>query len=190
MFLRDPDATDLFFIDSDMSWDPEAFVKMCILPDDVIGGAYPVKNNWGAWTSIPKLHDGADANTKHLQGRKIDENNNLIEARVLAGGFIRIKRAVLEKFRAFHKDDWYIEPTTDPENPEHKFTKFYAAEQIEHRFFGEDHYFSRKLTEMGIRMFIYPNVNIIHWGTKDFAGNYDKFLKKEFNESMPAKEAA
>jgi hypothetical protein len=32
VFLQDPDATDLFFIDSDMSWDPEAFVKMCLLP--------------------------------------------------------------------------------------------------------------------------------------------------------------
>jgi len=190
MFLRDPDATDLFFIDSDMSWDAEAFVKMCVLPDDVVGGAYPVKNNWGAWTSIPKLHEGESKDVKHLQGRNIGDGNTLIEARVLAGGFIRIKRSVLERFREHHKDDWYIEPSTDPENPEHKFTKFYAAEQIEHRFFGEDHYFSRKLGEMGIRMFIYPNVNIVHWGTKDFAGNYDKFLRKEFNESKPAEKAA
>lgn len=196
MFLRDPDATDLFFVDSDMSWDPEAFVKMCILPDDVVGGAYPVKNNWGAWTSIPKITDGANDSIKHLQGRNIGDGNSLIEARVLAGGFIRIKRSVLERFREHHVNDWYVEPSTDPENPEHKFTKFFAAEQIEHRFFGEDHYFAKKLTDMGIRTFIYPNVNIVHWGTKDFAGNYDLFLKKEFNESkavavpMPVKAAA
>jgi hypothetical protein len=184
MFLRDPDATDLFFIDSDMSWDPEAFVKMCVLPDDVVGGAYPVKNNWGAWTSIPKVTDGKEGE-KHLQGRPLGDGTALIEAQVLAGGFIRIKRSVLERFREFHKDDWYVEPSTDPENPEHKFTAFYAAEKIEHRFFGEDHYFSKKLRDMGIRMFIYPNVNIFHWGTKEFAGNYQKFLTNHFDVSKP-----
>jgi hypothetical protein len=38
---------------------------------------------------------------------------------------------------------------------------------------------------MGIRMFIYPNVNIFHWGTKEFAGNYQKFLTNHFDVSKP-----
>lgn len=181
MFLRDPDATDLFFIDSDMSWDPEAFVKMCMLPDDVVGGAYPVKNNWGAWTSIPKIHEEADA--KHLHGRNLGDGSALIEAQVLAGGFLRIKRSVLERFREHYTDLWYLEPSTDPENPQHKFTQFFGAESIDHRFFGEDHMFSKHLREMGIKMFIYPNVNIVHWGYKDFAGNYHKFLGNSFSEA-------
>lgn len=176
MFLRDPDATDLFFIDSDMSWNPEAFVKMCMLPDDVVGGAYPVKNNWEAWTSIPKLHEVNGRNEIH--GRDLGDGTALVEALVLAGGFLRIKRSVLERFREHYTDLWYTEPTTDPEEPQHKFTSFFGAESIDHRFFGEDHCFAKRLREMGIRMFIYPNVDIVHWGYKDFAGNYDKWLKK------------
>ena len=183
MFLQDPEATDLFFIDSDMSWNPEAFVQMCMLPDDVVGGAYPVKNNWLAWTSIPKLKEVEGMN--HMQGRDLGDGTALIEAMVLAGGFLRLKRGVLERFKDHYKDLWYVEPTTRPDEPEHKFTAFFGAESIDHKFYGEDHTFSKRLRDMGVRMFIYPNVDIVHWGYKDFSGNYDKFLKNQIviNES-------
>jgi glycosyltransferase involved in cell wall biosynthesis len=180
-FLRDPDATHIFFVDSDMSWDPEAFVKMCMLPDDVVGAAYPVKNNWEAWTSIPHL-DVEPNGTTNIQGRPLEDGSALIKASVLAGGFVRISRRVFETFKEKYPDLWYHEPTTDKENPEHKFTAFYGAESIDHKFFGEDHCFAKRLRDIGIPMWIYPNVNIVHWGYKDFGGNYDKWLKKNFNE--------
>jgi glycosyltransferase involved in cell wall biosynthesis len=176
MFLRDPDATDLFFVDSDMSWNPEAFVKMCLLPQPVVGGSYPVKNKWDAWTSIPKIEDNGNG-TMSLKGIPIGDGTALVEAAVLAGGFLRIKRGVFEAFRAKYPDLWYQEPTTDPDNPEHKFTAFFGAESIDHKFYGEDHCFAKRLREMDLQMFIYPNVDIVHWGYKDFAGNYDKFLR-------------
>ena len=176
-FLSDPEATDLFFVDSDMSWNPEAFVKMCLLPDDVIGGTYPVKNNWEAWTSIPKLFEEEDGSAG-MRGRTLDDGTALIEANVLAGGFLRIKRHVLERFREAHPDMWYEEPSSDPDNPKHRFTQYFAAESIDHKFYGEDHAFSRRIRDMGCKMFIYPNIDIVHWGYKPFEGNYDKWLRK------------
>jgi glycosyltransferase involved in cell wall biosynthesis len=180
MFLRDPDATDLFFIDSDMSWNPEAVVKMLLLPDDVIGAAYPVKNNWTAWTSIPNLKT-EDGKTS-LFGRDLGDGTALIEAQVLAGGFLRIKRRVFDMFREKYPDLWYKEPTTDPANPDYKFTAFFGAESIDHKFYGEDHCFAKRLREMDIKMFIYPNVDIVHWGYKDFGGNYHKWVKETFSK--------
>ena len=35
-------------------------------------------------------------------------------------------------------------------------------------------------------MYIYPNVDIVHWGYKDFAGNLDKFLKGEKRKQLNA----
>ena len=176
-FLADPDATDLFFVDSDMSWDPSAFVKMCLLPEEVVGGSYPVKNLWDAWTSIPHWQEENGMNV--LKGRPLNDGSALIEAFVVAGGFMRLKRSVLERFREHYKDDWYREASSSPGVPEKRFTKFFGAESIDHQFYGEDHMFSRKLREMGAKMFIYPNVDIIHWGYKNFEGNYDKFLRKQ-----------
>ena len=70
-FLQDPDATDLFFIDSDMSWNPQAFVKMCLLPEEVVGGSYPVKNCWKAWTSLPHWQEENGKNV--LKGRELGD---------------------------------------------------------------------------------------------------------------------
>jgi hypothetical protein len=185
MFLRDPDATDLFFLDSDMSWNPEAFVKMCLLPDAVVGAAYPVKNNWQQWTSIPKMNHH-DNGTTSLNGRELGDGTAILEAVVLAGGFLRVKRNVFEKFKEHYKDMWYEEPTTDPANPAHRFTAFFGAESIDHKFYGEDHCFAKRLREMGIPMFIYPNVDIVHWGYKDFSGNYDKWIRASFTKDTNA----
>jgi glycosyltransferase involved in cell wall biosynthesis len=175
-FLSDPDATDLFFIDSDMSWNPEAFVHMCLQPEELVGGAYPVKNCWEAWTSIP--HWQLENNENVLKGRPLGDGTALIEAFVLAGGFLRIKRSALEKFRKNYPDLWYAEPSSSPTEPGKRFTQFFGAESVEHRFFGEDHMFSKHMRDMGMKMYIYPNVDLTHWGYQNFPGNFDQFLKK------------
>ena len=50
------------------------------------------------------------------------------------------------------------------------------------RFFGEDHMFSKHMRDMGLKMYIYPNVDITHWGYQQFPGNFDLFLKKRAAE--------
>ena len=175
-FLEDPDATDLFFVDSDMSWNPHSFVKMCLLPQEVVGGSYPVKNCWEAWTSLPHWQPENGQNV--LKGIPLDDGSALIEAFVVAGGFLRIKRSALEKFRKHYPDLWYREGSSSPDNPAKQFTQFFGAESIDHQFYGEDHMFSKKMRDMGVKMFIYPNVDIAHWGYKNYPGNFDTFLKK------------
>jgi hypothetical protein len=188
VFLADPEATDLFFIDSDMSWNPEAFLKMCMLPEDVVGASYPVKNGWDHWTSIPKMKE--EDGKQHYQGRELGDGTALLEAHVLAGGFLRIRRSVLERFREHYPDLWYLEPSTMPSQPERRYTQFFAAEACDHRFMGEDHMFSKRLKEMGIPMFIYPNATINHFGIKGWEGNLDQWLKKARLESLAEKKAA
>ena len=185
-FLADPDATDLFFVDSDMAWNPEAFVKMCLLPDPVVGGSYPVKNAWDAWTSIPKLHE--EEGKQHYRGRELGDGTALVEAQVLAGGFLRIKRQVLESFKGHFPDLWYKEGSTDPKNPERRFTQYFASQSQDHQFYGEDHWFSNRMRDMGIPMMIYPNATISHFGVKGWQGNFDQFLReqKKINEQPPA----
>ena len=189
-FLDDPDATDLFFIDSDMSWDPQAFVKMLMFPDPVIGGSYPVKNRWGSWTSRPETveKDGE----QHYIGRALPDGSGLIKANVLAGGFLRIKRWALVQFKEFYPDYWFEAPIpgNGPNADEitmQKFTEFFAAQTHDHVFTGEDHMFSKRITGMGMPMFIYPDVNIVHWGYKGFDGNYHKFLKEQTAEHAAEK---
>ncbi len=98
---------------------------------------------------------------------------------------------MLEKFREHYKDLWYYEPSSAPGEPNKKFTQFFGAESIDHKFHGEDHMFSKHLRDMGTKMFIYPNADMVHWGYQSFPGNFDKFLRKQAKkESAVPQQAA
>lgn len=112
-FLADPYATDLFFIDSDMSWDPASFMTILFRPEPVIAGTYPVKNKWELWTSRPIIVD--PEKDPHYRGIKLPDGGALIQANQLAGGFLRIKRAVLEKFIEFYPTHRYYDTHPTPE---------------------------------------------------------------------------
>ena len=112
-FLNDPYATDLFFIDSDMSWDPQSFLNIIYRPEPIIGGTYPVKNKWELWTSKPTIVD--PDKDPHYVGQPLPDGSALIQANQLAGGFLRIKRSVLEKFMEFYPTHRYADSHPIPE---------------------------------------------------------------------------
>ena len=180
-FLADLEATDLFFIDSDMSWNPEALVHMVMFPEPIVGGSYPIKNRWDGWTSRPQMSE--ENGKQFYTGRALSDGSALMRADVLAGGFLRIKRAVLLKYRDFYPDLWFQAPAADQEPGKdiklQRFTEFFSSQTHDHVFYGEDHMFSKRMRDMGMPMFIYPNVHITHWGNKGYAGNYHEFLKKQ-----------
>lgn len=120
-FLDDPYATDLFFIDSDMAWEPEAFINILFRPEPVVGGSYPLKNKWDLWTSKPKVTGGAG--NEHFTGITLDDGSALLEGFQLAGGFLRIKRSVLEKFIEHYPTHRYNDtlPTEELRRPQVEF---------------------------------------------------------------------
>jgi hypothetical protein len=50
--------------------------------------------------------------------------------------------------------------------------------------------FSKRLREMGMPMFIYPNATIEHFGIKGYRGNLDEYLKEQKKLAMKAMLAA
>ena len=214
-FLEDPWATDLFFIDSDMAWNPDAFIKILFRPEPVIGGTYPVKNKWELWTSKPVVH-GKDKET-HFKGYNLPDGNQLIEAAQLAGGFLRVKRSVFEKYIEFYPMNTYKDthPTPEERKPQVEFfatgidrePDILLLRDIEEEmkknnvvdlspfkerfeklreprdFIGEDYTFSNRLRNMGIPLFIYPNVNITHFGVQGWPGNFQQYLLNAKAES-------
>ena len=85
-------------------------------------------------------------------------------------------------FREHYPDLWYREGSSSPSKPDKQFTQFFGAESINHQFYGEDHMFSKHLREMGMKLYIYPNVDITHWGYKNFPGNFDHYLRQKAEE--------
>lgn len=184
-FLEDPDATDLFMIDSDMQWNPAGFISMLMLPEEVIMGSYPQKNAWDKWTAVPELHE--QDGKAHPVGRMLHDGSALIRAQFFAGGFVRIKRKALEKFAESYKDKfWYYDAGADPGTPDRRYIEFFACERAKMDpedesapmlRWGEDRVFGRRLHALGVESWIYPNVDFGHYGVKGWTGNYDRFLR-------------
>jgi glycosyltransferase involved in cell wall biosynthesis len=174
-FLEDPEATDLFMIDSDMQWEPQSITKLLALPEPIVVGSYPQKNSWSKWTSTPALVD--DEGTARPIGRVLEDGTALIKAEYMAGGFVRIKRHLLEEYRAKFTEDQYQDASADSSVPERKYTNFFQCEVRDGLRWGEDRFFGKRLKEMGVDVFIYPNIEFGHYGVKGFFGNFDKWLR-------------
>lgn len=186
-FLEDPSATDLFIIDSDMQWDTKGFMQMLALPEQIVMGSYPQKNMWQAWTAIPELvADENDPNRMNPRGRMLGNGRALLRSQYLAGGFIRIKRECLEKYRDHYADDVYTDSAADPSCPERIYTEFYTCERKDRLRWGEDRYFGRRMDAIGVDSWIYPDIHFGHYGVKGWCGNYHQFLTTGVNENMPA----
>jgi hypothetical protein len=87
-------------IDSDMQWEPNGFIQMLMQPEDIVQGSYPQKNMWETFTARPHLEPDAEKeNVFHPVGRVLPDGSALLKAQYLAGGFLRIKRAALQKYK-------------------------------------------------------------------------------------------
>ena len=176
-FLEDPEATDLLMIDSDMEWNADAVLAMLRLPEEVVVGSYPQKNAWGKWTALPEYVKEANAEIYHPIGRTLADGSALIKSQFLAGGFMRIKRSALEKFRDKHTQYRYQDTSADPGCPERVYTEFSTCEVKDGLRWGEDRVFGKRLAECGVEAWILPNINFGHYGVKGWTGNFDKFLR-------------
>lgn len=176
-FMEDPLCTDLFFIDSDMSWDPDAFINILKLPHLIIGGAYPMKNHWDSWTSHPMIKKEGDK--FHLVGQPLSDGSALLEANDLSAGFLRIKRRALEMFQEKYPERTYSDKGSDAPDSERVYIEYFETRRFEGRLWGEDMYFCKLLRDAGIPMHIYPNINFGHFGINGWQGNYHNYLKAE-----------
>jgi glycosyltransferase involved in cell wall biosynthesis len=188
-FLEDPFATDIFMIDSDMQWDPNGFLQMLMLPEQIVMGSYPQKNMWETFTARPEM---VEENGKHHPvGRMLTDGSALIKAQYLAGGFIRIKREVLQRYKEHFKDYVYHDMGADPSYPDRLYTEFFTCERkvndqgVSLRW-GEDRVFGLRVQELGYESWIYPNIQFGHYGVKGWQGNFHQHLVAGAKEQKAA----
>lgn len=161
-------GTHLFMIDSDLSWGVEGFARIInagIWGAEVVGGAYPNKNNWETFGCIPVERDGCLVGIEkpHLR---------LIEAEGIPGGFILYSRDAFERTRK--NLNTYIDVTQDP--PVTYLEAFRCNVEKHGGRIGEDIYFQQRYREMGGKVWLEPNIDFGHFGVKEWKGNYHEYL--------------
>jgi hypothetical protein len=165
-----------------MQWNVEGFLNILNLPEEIVQGSYPQKNQWDKFTAIPEFVQQGEEQRYHPIGRELGGGMALLKAAYLSGGFIRIKRAALERYRDHYKELVYYDAGADPSNPNRQYTQYFNCElrvneQGQSLRWGEDRIFGLRMKDIGIDSWIYPNIEFGHYGVKGWMGNYHRFLK-------------
>lgn len=199
-FLK-TDCTHLMIIDSDETWNPEGFarlIKAALYGCEIVAGLYPCKNNWEFYGGYcKKSEDG------FVMGKEFNDMR-LIEMEYVPGGFIVYSRDAFERTRPIL--DYYTDTETKEDilqafccNIEFESLKRYFRTELSEidqeslidiilsmqsggrqgMRIGEDIYFQKRYREMGGQIWCEPNIEMGHYGIKEWRGNYQTFLLNE-----------
>lgn len=166
MFMK-TDATDLFFVDSDVGFDAAGAIKILERPEKVVAGIYPLKQSSLAFPVQIKTIDSIPI------GR-----DGLIEANLLPAGFMRVKRIVFEKMQEAYPELKYTSNVIDVNNLgiTEAYDFFNMGISANNRWTTEDYTFCQRWTDIGGQLWVYPDIDFKHIGKQGFIGNYHQAL--------------
>jgi len=153
------DCDVLFFVDSDLSWNPEGFLRILNTPLDVIGGAYPVKQEGVEHKFHIKV---TEAPPKKTNGSNLPL---LVKTTKIAGGFVKITRGAMERMR-----DAYPELKANYRGRE--IYMLWDTMIVKGEPLGEDFSFCQRWTDIGGEIYVDPDIDFGHYGRKVFRGNF------------------
>jgi hypothetical protein len=162
-FLENTQCTDLVFIDADMMWEPDAFLKLIQhKTSDVVAGAYRYKSNSGEFP-VGRLVEGGIKSAKHRKA--------LLSVSYAPTGFMRIPRSVFETL----SPNYYEVGTLNQSR------RFFERCYTDHSYDGGDVTFCRKWIAAGGKIHIDPTLTLGHIGENMWRGNFSEYLANPDN---------
>lgn len=149
---------DLFFIDSDVEWEPEWFFRLLNRPEPVVGAALIKKSEKENYTV--KLTD---------RDLKWSEDRKLIQVDGVGTGFLKISRFALEKI-------WEISEPYMSEGKEERMVCDLVVKNGD--LISEDYVLAQKWQGLGYRVWVDPTITINHIGYKKYKGDFQNFINK------------
>lgn len=159
----DAKADVIVFIDHDLSWDPDALIRLVEAEGDVVSGTYRFKRE-------PEEYMGALQ--PNILGRPQVRADGCLKAHSIPAGFLKITRNGINRFML--------------EYPELCYGDRFAlnVDLFNHgahggTWYGEDYAFARRWREKCGDIWILPDLNITHWSDVAYPGNYHQFLLRQ-----------
>tara|TARA_B110000967_G_scaffold199842_1_gene234770 strand:- start:13331 stop:14170 length:840 start_codon:yes stop_codon:yes gene_type:complete len=192
--MNNPEMTHILFIDNDITWDPLDILKLIISDKELVGGIYPYKNyNWDKLKEpdviqniLNKKNNSFFKNTSdkeiiqhslleynlNYKSKNIEVNNNLIEVRHIATGFMLIKRIVIEKLFEVYPNTKYVDDINYLNQDEEKFAyALFDCAVIDKHYFSEDWLFCHRWSQINGKIFTDISINLQHTGLEDYNGS-------------------
>lgn len=149
---------DLFFIDSDVEWEPEWFFRLLERPEPIVGAALIKKADTEGYTV--KLLD------KQL---KWSNDKKIIEVDGVGTGFMKVSKFALQKL-------WEVSSAYTSEGQEHRMICDIRVENGD--LISEDYIVCKKWQDLGYKVWLDPTITINHIGIKKYKGDFQSFIKK------------
>jgi len=163
-FLRSK-ADTMIFIDSDVSWEAGALVKIVDAPEDVVAGIYPFRAdpidypiNWLPQENIP-----------------FNPETGLIEVKGVPTGFLKLSRSCLEKMVAAYEDTAF-HCDKAPDKTAWAIFGEYRVNGGRDKL-GEDYAFCARWRDIGGKCWVSPEIKMGHCGYKLFHGSFGEWLR-------------
>lgn len=156
----DAKATEIVFIDHDVSWQPQDMLKLINTEGDVVSGTYRFKDDVEKYMG----------NVLGLYPQVREDGCIKMEA--VPAGFLKITRNAVNALMRKYPELVY----GDPVWPHLDLFNHGAYQGC---WWGEDYAFCRRWRELGGDVWCIPTLNITHWkGEIAYPGNFDTYLRR------------
>lgn len=156
-------ADALFFVDSDVCFDPETALKLIESEHDYCAAAYRKKKDAEEYCCLIE----SDADMKPVVGP-----GGWIELSAAATGLTKFSRRCLEKMIAAHADREYFTDYDD-----RRMVAVFEYTLKDKKLWGEDYTFSRRWRALGEKIWLWPDAFVQHYGVTSYNGNIHEFLQ-------------
>lgn len=162
--MRETDAKAFVFIDHDISWTPQALLKLVRQGDDVVAGDYRYKHE-------PEEYMGKLLTDP--SGRPMVRADGTLEGGAVPAGFLKVTRTAIETFRAAYPSLIF--------GPENEYIDLFNHGAYEGLWWGEDYAFSRRWRDCGGEIVVIPDLDLTHHGDggRAYPGNLHRFLLRQ-----------
>lgn len=173
-FLKDKKYTHLFFVDSDIEFSPEDFIKVAMSGKPINCALYPNKVYY--WTPERRAK-GRDFlvnfSARGTDVSSFDKATGLCEIDLVATGFMCIERGVFEKIQ---------DKVGTFKYSNERLHDYWNCKIIDDEWMTEDYVFSRLAQESGYTLYSDLTVQLTHIGDNGYTSNpMNVLLQQEGN---------
>jgi hypothetical protein len=179
-FLDMPNATHLLFADADTGFTVDQVLRMLRFDQDIVAGMYPLKLiDWDN-AALARARSGEPVETAPLryvgtpcEGAELARRDGFITGEYAGTGFMLIKRQTLERMIAAYPETNYIAAHTAavPSLSPNQYALFDCMIDRETgHYLSEDYTFCRRWRDIGGRIWLDTQGELIHVGPHEFLG--------------------
>lgn len=160
----DAGADAIIFIDHDLSWQPDALLRLLQVEDEVVSGTYRFKKPEVEYMGAVMSHDDGSPKVRA---------DGCLEMFSIPAGFLKITKAGVNRFIKAYPELCYGEA----HSPSVDLFNHGAHGGI---WWGEDYAFARRWREKCGKVWLIPNLQIDHHtASESFPGNFHDFLRSQ-----------